>query len=83
MEKQKKKPSAEALARAYAVPSEADPEGMYTGVPAAPAYRTSAYVMPQSDTPDAACPGGKVYCSAENLSRLTDGRMPLQDADDL
>ena len=74
-------PQANALS--YAVPSKTDPDGMYTGIPA----HTGIFSAPQTATPDAAFPGGKTYCSADNVSRLiamqSDPDAPTQDADDL
>ena len=74
-------PRANALS--YAVPSKTDPDGMYTGIPA----RSGIFSAPQTATPDAAFPGGKTYCSADNVSRLiamqSDPDAPTQDADDL
>lgn len=70
-------------ALSYAVPSKTDPDGMYTGIPA----RSGIFSAPQTATPDAATPGGKTYCSADNVSRLiamqSDPDAPTQDADDL
>ena len=67
----------------YAVPSKTDPDGMYTGIPA----HSGIFSAPQTATPDAAFPGGKTYCSADNVSRLiamqSDPDAPTQDADDL
>lgn len=80
MEKKKFPPRGTALS--YAVPSKTDPDGMYTGIPAA-----SAFVTPPAAAPDPAFPGGKTYCSADNVSRLiamqSDPDAPTQDADDL
>ena len=85
----KKKPSPRADALSYAVPSKTDPDGMYTGIPVhsgVPA-RSGIFSAPQTATPDAATPGGKTYCSADNVSRLiamqSDPDAPTQDADDL
>ena len=48
---------------------------------------TGVFSAPQTATPDAAFPGGKTYCSADNVSRLiamqSDPDAPTQDADDL
>ena len=92
-------PRANALS--YAVPSKTDPDGMYTGIPVhsgshvpggSPAYsgisaHGGVFSAPQTATPDAAFPGGKTYCSADNVSRLiamqSDPDAPTQDADDL
>ena len=98
-------PRANALS--YAVPSETDPDGMYTGIPVhsgsparsgshvpsgSPAYsgisaHGGVFSAPQTAVPDAAFPGGKTYCSADNVSRLiamqSDPDAPTQDADDL
>ena len=82
-------------ALSYAVPSKTDPDGMYTGIPVhsgSPARggisaHSGIFSAPQTATPDAAFPGGKTYCSADNVSRLiamqSDPDAPTQDADDL
>ena len=86
MEKRKPSPREHTprdTALSYAVPSKTDPDGMYTGIP----VHSGIFSAPQTATPDAAFPGGKTYCSADNVSRLiamqSDPDAPTQDADDL
>ena len=103
-ESEKKRTSAarlvSALTEAYTAPDNTDPDGMYTGVPAAdgtaavPAghgfsrrgYAGTHCASPIAE-PDPAVPGGKVYGSADTVSRLiamqSDPSAPVQDADDL